>query len=76
MLILSRKIDEEIWLGDDIKVKIISIDKGVVRLGIDAPSDVVILREELRAAVADENEKASISVDSSLLEELFDKLKK
>ena len=76
MLILSRKLDEEIWLGNDIKIKIISIDKGSVRLGIDAPADVIILREELKAAVKVENRRATAVVEDGLIDELFNKLKK
>jgi len=59
MLILSRKLEEAIWLGDNIKVKIMGIEKGTVKIGIDAPSDVTILREELKEAVADVNKQAS-----------------
>ncbi|MFC2074597.1 carbon storage regulator CsrA, partial [Campylobacterota bacterium] len=53
MLILSRKLEEAIWLGDNIKVKIMGIEKGTVKIGIEAPSDITILREELKEAVAD-----------------------
>lgn len=59
MLILSRKLDEAIWLGDNIKVKIMGIEKGTVKIGIEAPTDVTILREELKEAVADVNIQAS-----------------
>lgn len=59
MLVLSRKLDEAIWLGDNIKIKIMGIDKGVVKLGIEAPSEITILREELKEAVADVNKQAS-----------------
>ena len=59
MLVLSRKLDEAIWLGDNIKIKIMGIEKGVVKLGIDAPSDVTILREELKEEVANINIQAS-----------------
>jgi carbon storage regulator len=59
MLILSRKLEEAIWLGDNIKIKIMGIDKGTVKIGIEAPSDVTILREELKEAVADVNKQAS-----------------
>lgn len=71
MLILSRKIDESILLGDNIRVKVISCDKGVVKLGIDAPSHISILREELKLAVEDANVKASAKVDSDVMKEFF-----
>ncbi len=47
MLVLSRKKEEEIRIGDEVTIKVISIKGGVVRLGIDAPKDVSIVRSEL-----------------------------
>lgn len=47
MLVLSRKLDEAITIGSDIKVRIISVRGGTVRLGIEAPQEVSILRSEL-----------------------------
>jgi carbon storage regulator len=47
MLVLSRKRDEQIMIGDDIQITVIRIDGRQVRLGIDAPSDVRVLRKEL-----------------------------
>jgi len=61
MLVLSRKLDEAIWLGDNIKIKIMGIEKGVVKLGIDAPNEITILREELKEEVINSNIKASNS---------------
>lgn len=74
MLILSRKLEEAIWLGDNIKIKIMGIEKGTVKIGIDAPSNVTILREELKEAVADVNKQASIETDQ--LTELQDFMSK
>jgi len=47
MLVLSRKENEKIKLGDNITLTIVRVSGDKVRLGIEAPSDVVILREEL-----------------------------
>ena len=55
MLVLARKVDESIIIGDDITIKIISIDKGVVKLGIEAPSSISIIRDELLRDVKDSN---------------------
>ena len=58
MLILSRRTDEAVRLGDNIRVVVLSTDGETVKLGIEAPADVAILREEIIAAVADENRRA------------------
>ena len=76
MLVLARKLDESIVIGDDITVKIISIDKGVVKIGIDAPSDVAILRSELIEDVKDLNIAASKEVAEENLNLLSKILKK
>ena len=58
MLILSRKIEESIVIGENITLKVISVDRGNVKLGFDAPPGTLILRAELKEAVAKENQKA------------------
>ena len=47
MLVLSRKESERIRLGDSIVLTIVKVSGDKVRLGIEAPSDVVVLRDEL-----------------------------
>ena len=58
MLILSRKLDEEIVLNSDIRIKILASSDGVVKIGIDAPKDVKILRGELFDKIKHETEQA------------------
>ena len=58
MLILSRKLDESILIGKDIEIKIISIDGSSVKIGIDAPKDVDIIRHELYNAIKGSNIEA------------------
>ncbi|CRF46241.1 carbon storage regulator [Helicobacter heilmannii] len=67
MLILSRKLGEGVVVGDSVYVRVISIDKGSVKLGFEAPPHTLILRSELKEAVALENKKASKDVSNSLL---------
>ena len=47
MLVLSRKDIERIFIGDTIVVTVVKIQGGVVRLGIEAPPEILIAREEL-----------------------------
>ncbi len=60
MLVLARKTDESIVIGDNIVVKIISVENGVVKLGIDAPKEVSIIRNELIEEVKESNKAASL----------------
>ena len=52
MLVLTRKSDESIRIGEDVVIKVIRTGKGTVKLGIEAPADVRILRGELTAEAA------------------------
>jgi len=47
MLILTRRVDERIFIGDDITLCVLGIEGNRVRLGLEAPRDVAILREEI-----------------------------
>ena len=49
MLVLSRKLGEKIYIGDNICLTVVDIDRGKIRLGIEAPRDVPIVRQELLA---------------------------
>lgn len=59
MLILTRKTDQGIVLGNDITIRVLSVDGDRVKLGISAPSSVLVLREELCDAVRQENQSAA-----------------
>lgn len=49
MLVLSRKLGEKIYINDNICITVVDIDRGKIRLGIEAPRDVPIFRQELVA---------------------------
>lgn len=59
MLVLSRKDKESIIIGKDIEVKILGIEDGKVKLGIDAPRNVEIYRKEIYLEIEEENKAAS-----------------
>lgn len=59
MLVLSRKKNESIMIGDDIELTIIEIQGDQVRLGIKAPKNISIHRKELFLEIQEENKKAA-----------------
>jgi carbon storage regulator len=59
MLVLSRRINESIQIGEGITVSVLRIDGERVRIGIDAPIEVRVIRSELMAEVATENLRAA-----------------
>lgn len=58
MLVLTRKADQSIMIGDDIEIVVSSIDGNTVRVGIKAPRDIKILRKETYEEVRLENLRA------------------
>lgn len=75
MLILSRKEEESVKIGEDIEIKIVQTAKGYVKIGIDAPKSLLILRKELLDDVKDKNLLSVEKKDVSLTT-LSDKIKK
>jgi len=54
MLILSRKLDEVIKIGDDITIKVIRLSRDVVKLGVDAPDNVAVHRLEISRRIEEQ----------------------
>jgi carbon storage regulator len=59
MLVLTRKIDEEIKIGEQIVVRVLAIKDGQIKLGIAAPRSISVFRGELYAEAQRQNEAAS-----------------
>jgi len=57
MLVLSRKVGEKILIGDQISVTVVRVGQGAVRIGVEAPDDLVIVREEIRRPPSVEPDK-------------------
>ncbi len=61
MLILSRRVNEKIVIGDDVVISIVEVRGDQVKLGIEAPQSVKVFRQEVYDAIQDENRKAAAS---------------
>ena len=59
VLVVSRKIGERILIGDKIAVTVVKVSGGAVRLGIEAPAELAVMREELALEI-EEAEKAAL----------------
>lgn len=72
MLVVKRKKGESILIGDDVEITVVDVDGCSVKLSINAPKDVTILRKELYKEVENENKKATC-FDSEMLKKLKNK---
>ncbi|WP_067843219.1 carbon storage regulator CsrA [Amphibacillus sediminis] len=61
MLVLTRKLNQSIQIGEEIEVKVVSIDGDQIKLGISAPKEVDIYRKEIYLEIQKENNQAIIN---------------
>jgi carbon storage regulator CsrA len=66
MLVLSRKLTERIQIGDNVFITVVGIHGNRVRIGIDAPRDLRVLRSELLAAIPELSTGFALPVTASL----------
>jgi carbon storage regulator len=59
MLVITRKAGEAIRIGDEITITVLDVAGSTVRIGIDAPTEIPVFREEIWAAVKEENRAAA-----------------
>jgi carbon storage regulator len=71
MLVLSRKIGEVITIGDSVKITVLNYDRGIVRLGIDAPKSIPVHRKEIFDKIIELNRQAARTEVAALKNALF-----
>ena len=71
MLILSRKIDQKIRIGDDNDITLIDVKGDQVKIGVEAPSNVKVYRQEVFEAIQSENKAAASQISMERLGKLF-----
>ncbi len=65
MLVLSRKLGEKIVIGDNIVITVVKIDRNQIRIGIEAPSEISVYREEIAPQKASAKHERMASVAMS-----------
>lgn len=72
MLVLTRKVGESIQVGDDIRLTVLSVQGQNVKMGILAPREIAVHREEIYAKIVEENRLAASSVSLENARTLLD----
>ncbi len=81
MLVLSRKVGEVINIGSSVTVTVLSVDRGIIRLGIDAPKSIPVHRKEIHDKIVEINKQAARTEISALKKaitksKIFNKIEK
>ena len=72
MLVLTRRLNQSIKIGDDIEITVVEVRGDQVRLGVNAPRDVSVHRKEVYLQIQQENRAASAAPEASSLDSLGD----
>jgi carbon storage regulator len=71
MLVLTRKLEQSIMIGNDVEIKVLDVRDGVVKLGIQAPRKVVVHRKEVFEEIAEQNKQAMQAASSVDLDHIL-----
>lgn len=68
MLVLSRKLNQAIMIGDDVRIVVIAVDRDTIKLGIDAPREIPVHRSEVYDEIRRVNEAALKEAPAATME--------
>ncbi len=71
VLVLARKVGESILLGENIKLTVLSVQGRGVKIGIKAPIEITVYREEIHQRIVDENKKAASNINIDNIRQIF-----
>lgn len=76
MLVITRKNDESLVIGDNIEITVLEISNGKVKIGINAPNDIKIIRKEIIDSIRKTNIDSRVDAEKINLDELINKIYK
>ena len=76
MLVLTRKTNQSIMIGDDVEVTVLAVSRDKIRLGITAPREIPVFRKEVYLSIKGEEDGEAEGTASEAVEEALDELAK
>jgi carbon storage regulator len=76
MLVITRKLDEAIVIGDGIEIRVLRVGRDGVRLGVTAPADVPVHRLEIYNAICDANASAARDASDAAVRTIVDRFRR
>ena len=76
MLVLTRKTNQSIMIGDDVEVTVLAVSRDKIRLGITAPRDIPVFRKEVYLSIKEERRARRMGTRSEAVDDALDELAK
>ncbi len=76
MLVLTRKTNQSIMIGDDVEVTVLAVSRDKIRLGITAPRDIPVFRKEVYISIQEEGANGTAEPAAEAVDEALDELAK